>query len=184
MSVRQHISRCIRAGKRWVCCYCTTGRKPQTEAGGEVGGGRFWRSWKGGNVFEDMFISLLTPGRQLTELLISLCARKGGGFSGRFPWCRAVLFGSLQGAVASFPLWVDPGSVSGTEVHQKPQQLDYEVSLFRSKPHSALTKTASRHPWCGFGLSGVAGNTSSALLCCRDFLSRVHYSVCFRETVI
>lgn len=105
----------------------------------------------------------LTPGRRQTKLLISLCACFGScgkreAFPearpralGWFPWCRAVLFGSLQGAVASFPLWVDPGTVSGTEVHQKPQQFDCDVSLFRSKPHSALTKTASRHPWCGFG---------------------------------
>lgn len=46
-----------------------------------------------------------------------------------------MLFGSLQGVVASFPFWVDPGTVSGTEGHQKPQYFDYvELSLSRSNP--------------------------------------------------
>lgn len=117
-----------------------------------MGGGDFGVLERRKCVWEHVHLAPLSPGKWVTKLLISSCvcvweAMERGRHvrkCGRVRWggshdaCRTVLFGSLQGAVASFPLWVDPGTVSGTEVHQKPQQFDYKLNSLRSKPHSAF----------------------------------------------
>lgn len=159
----------------------TTDRGRRQQRRGEI-----LASWKGGNVFKREHLTPLTPGKRVK--VINICVSAFGKLweafpevwpcaVGWFPWCRAVLFGSLQGVVDRFPLWVDPGTVSGTEGHQKPQYFDYvELKFVSVKPHS--TKTACWHWWCGHSPSGRAGNISSALLWCRDFLSGAHCLVC------
>ncbi len=118
--------------------------KETTDRGRRQQRGDILASWKGGSVFEREHLAPLTPGKRVKviNICVSVTRKLWKAFPevwpcapGWFPWCRAVLFGSLQGVVASFPLWVDPGTVSGTEGHQKPQHFDYvELSLSRSNP--------------------------------------------------
>lgn len=107
-------------------------------------GGRILASWKGGNVFEREHLSPLTPGKRVKviNICVSVFGKLWEAFTEVgpcaprwFPWCRAVLFGSIQGVVDSFPLWVEPGTVSGMEGHQIPQYFDYvELSFSWSNP--------------------------------------------------